>query len=448
MKNPLSLRIFGTLALLALTALWGCGGSGSGGGGGGARTATIAGTVSDINGNPVRGAKVSTRDGSTVTSTSGAYWLDRQRADNLDVKAEIVQNGVRYRGQNVAVTLQDLPTQSVNIVVAPENQLASIRGVVEDRDGARLAGASVFAYDTGILSSQRTVTNANGEYELFGLVSGLNYTVVAGGREYRSDVDQVLLSDGERQTVNFTLGTPGNPQMEPPQNLSVTSWTSPRAAARAARDRDVLDNMKRIFDKPKATRKRMSASRLSTRGNFIEVDLEFDPIDSLELLGYGIYRARGNGPFTAIDFLREPLAGYYVDLDEFLRPDSDYTYAVTSLSVMYPDFPAQSESDFSNEATVLTLDDLVGIGVNQDPVEFFWDGGSGAETYVVYLFDQFPGIGVESIWNNEENPVAGNNLAYSGPNLDFGRRYYYLVLGLADNNAARTLSAVGEFIAE
>lgn len=448
MKNPYSNRLLGLVALLVLAGSWGCGGSGSGGGGGGAKTATIAGTVTDINGNPVRGAKVSTRDGNSVTSTSGAYFLSNQRADNLDVKAEIVQNGVRYRGQNVAVTLQDLPTQSVNIVVAPENQLASIRGVVEDRDGARLAGASVFAYDTGILSSQRTVTNANGEYELFGLVSGLNYTVVAGGRDYRSDADQVLLEDRERRTVNFTLGSPGNPQMEPPQNLSLTSWTSPRGTARAARDHEVLENIQRLFDPQRKQRKRLTSSRLSTRGNFIEVDLEFDPIDSLELLGYGIYRARGNGAFTAIDFLREPLAGYYVDLDEFLRPDSDYTYAVTSLSVIYPDSPAQSESDFSNEATVLTLDDLVGIGVNQDPVEFFWDGGSGAEEYVVYLFEQFPGIGVDSVWNNADAPVSGNSVSYNGPNLVFGRRYYYIVLGLADNNAARTLSVVGEFIAE
>lgn len=432
---------------VALIGLSGCGGSG-GGGGGGRKTASIAGTVTDINGNPVRGAKVSTRDGSTTTSTTGVYMLTNQRADNVDVKAEIVQNGVRYRGRNVAVTFADLPTNSVNIAIAPQDQLASIRGSVEDRDGFRLAGASIFAYDTNLLTSQRTVTNANGDYELFDLIAGLDYVVVAGGRDYRSDITSVLLTDGERRTVNFTLNDPGNPQMQPPTNLSAVSWTSPRVDDRSPREADAYENIKRIFDPKRKDKKRVTLSRTSSRGNFIEVDLQFDPIDSLELLGYGIYRKRDNGAYTAIDFYREPLAGYYVDLDEFLRPDSVYTYAVTSLSVRYPDDPARSESDFSNESGVLTLDDLLGIGFDQGSDEFFWDGGSGAEEYVVYLFDEFPGIGVDSIWNNANTPITGTTLAYTGPNLQFGRRYFFLVLGLADDGFARTLSQIGEFVAE
>lgn len=444
---PIRYSLAIALALALSLAVAGCGGKGSGGGGGGGgRTASVSGTVTDVNGDPVRGARVWTRDGQTTTTTTGAYILRNQRNDNLDVHAEIVQNGVRYKGQNVGVTVQGLPTESVNIVVAPINQLASIRGVVQDRDGARLSNASVFAYaDT--LSSQRTVTGPNGEYELFGLISGLDYTVSAGGRLYRSDVEFITLRDGERRTLNFVLSDPGNPLMPTPQDLDAICWTSPRVATRSTEQRNAIENLKRLFDPKRLERK--ATQRTTARGNLVEVNLDWIPVDGLDLLGYGIYRARGGaGAFTAVDFLREPLAGYYVDLDDTLRPDTLYRYAVTSLSVIYPSDPERSESDLSNEAVVIPLDDLLGITTVRNPFGFAWDGGSGAEEYVVYVFDQFPGIGVQSIWNNANSPVIGTSLEYAGPALLRGRRYYYMVLGLADDRTSRTISTVGEFVAE
>lgn len=433
-----------TLAVLSLIAAIGCGGSGGGGGGGGSRTASVSGTVTDVNGDPVRGARVSSRDGSTTTSTTGAYILRNVREDNLDISADIVQNGVRFRGQNVAVTFRGERTQSVNIVVAPERQLASIYGVIEDRDGFRLGGASVFASGAG-LSSQRTVANANGEYELFGLVSGISYTVVAGGREYRSDVDSMVLTDGERRRVNFVLSNPGNPQMPAPEELSAVSWTSP-PVTRLSRDREAIENVKRLFD-PKHAKRRAKTTRLTPDGNYVEVGLDWIPIDSLELLGYGIYRARSaNGPFTAIDFLREPLEGYFVDLDDVLRPNQNYFYQVTSLSVIYPDDPDRSESPPSNVVLVTPLPDLNGLSVTNNPLTFNWNDAL-ADAYVVYLFDEFPGVGVESFWNNANSPTSDTSLQYAGPALTRGQRYYYLVLGLADENVNRTVSAVGEFVA-
>jgi len=429
---------------LALIAAIGCGGSGGGGGGGGSRTASVSGTVTDVNGDPVRGARVSSRDGSTTTSTTGAFILRNVREDNLDVQAEIVQNGVRFRGRNVAVTFRGERTQSVNIVVAPERQLASIFGVVEDRDGFRLGGASIFAGGAG-LSSQRTVANANGEYELFGLISGISYTIVAGGREYRSDVDAMILTDGERRRVNFVLSNPGNPQMQAPQDLSAVSWTSP-PVTRASRDREAIEHVKRLFD-PGHAKRRASDTRLTPAGNYVEVGLDWTPIDSLELLGYGIYRGRNaGGPFTAIDFLREPLEGYFVDLDDVLRPNQNYYYQITSLSVIYPNDPNRSESLPSDTVLVTPLPDLDGLRVTNNPLTFNWNDAQ-ADGYIVYLFDEFPGIGVESFWNNANSPTPDVFLEYAGPNLVRGQRYYYLVLGLADENVNRTVSAVGEFVA-
>lgn len=432
------------LVLFALLTAIGCGGSGGGGGGGGSKTASVSGTVIDVNGQPVRGARVSCRDGSTTTSTTGAFILRNVREDNLDIHAEIVQNGVRFKGRNVAVTFRDERTQSVNIVVAPERQLASIFGVVQDRDGFRLGGASIFAAGAGFIS-QRTVANANGEYELFGLVSGVSYTVVAGGREYRSDVDAMMLTDGERRRVNFVLSNPGNPQMPAPEDLTAVSWTSP-PLSRSAREREAIENVKRLFD-PEYAKRKAKHTRLTPSGNYIEVGLDWTPVDSLELLGYGIYRGRNaGGPFTAIDFYREPLVGYFVDLDDVLRPNQNYYYQITSLSVVYPNDPNRSESPPSDTVLVTPLPDLDGLFVTNNPIRFNWNDAQ-ADGYVVFLFDEFPGVGVESFWNNANAPTSDTSLEYAGPSLVRGQRYYYLVLGLADDNKNRTVSGVGEFVA-
>jgi len=65
----------------------------------------------------------------------------------------------------------------------------------------------------------------------------------------------------------------------------------------------------------------------------------------------------------------------------------------------------------------------------------------------VYLFDEYPGIGVDPIWDNSASPVGGTQLTYTGPNLQSGRRYYYVILGLANGQTSRTITTVEEFVA-
>lgn len=428
------------LAAIALAS--GCGGSGGGGGGGGARTASISGVVTDVNGDPVRGATVSTKDGSTTTSTTGAYVIENVRQDNLIVSAAIRQGNVLFKGQNLAVTFVGERTSSVNIVVAPERQLAKIRGVVEDRDGFRLRGASVYAY-ADALSSSRAITNDRGEYELAGLVSGVEYIVVAGGREFRSDADGVILNDGETRTLNFTISDSGDPTLPAVDDLDAVSWTSPPVSTRDTKIAGAVANLKRLFE----PQRRRTITRTTVNGNLVEVGLTWTPVDSLELLGYGIYRARNaNGPFSQLDLLTEPIAGYYNDLDDSLRPGQTYGYQITTLSTAFPG-TANSESDPSNTATVRPLDDLVGIDVVGDPLTFVWDQVRDAEEYIVFLFDEFPGVGVDSLWSNSDSPTSDNVLPYSGPALERGRRYYFMVLGLANDRIDRTISTVGDFVA-
>ncbi len=431
------LKIYALLVFFTLVLI-GCGG------GGGVKTASISGTVTDLNGNPVRGAHVFSRDSSTTTTATGAYILLNNREDDIVVKAEITQDSVKFRGENLAVTFQGERTQSVNIVVAPESQLASLTGEVQDRNGRVIEGASVFANGGG-LSSGRAITDRNGHYALGGLIAGISYTLNAGGRGFGSDTAQATLAAREERQLNFVLSDAGLVQLPAPQNLTAVTWTSPAANGRSREDQQVYENIKRLFDHKRSSRHQ--SNRTSSLGNPIEVDLSWDPVVSNNLLGYGIYRSpRPDGSFVAIDFFREPLASYYVDLSDALLERGNYSYAITALSTEYPDNPQRSESQASNVVTVSTLGDLRLSAVTASPLTFNWLGGSGSTSYVVFVFDRYPGVGVDPIWDNSANPTTSTSLQYSGPGLVIGHRYYYLVLGLANNDDSRTISFVDSFV--
>jgi len=418
-----------------LVTLSGCGGTS----GTGPSTATISGIVTDIDGNPVRGANVHSRDSSTVTSVSGAYILQGNREDDLVVVAELSQNGENYSGRNLARTFSEESSQSVNIVVSKESEQAVLVGHVEDGDGQSLEGVNVFAFGGG-LSSSRGITDRHGNYRIEGLVPGFSYTLNAGGRNYSSDETSVVLEPRETRSVDFVLFSSIGEALPPPQNLAIVSWIAP--VANRSSDRAAYEAIKSLID----PRRRTQSTRLTNMGSPVEIEIFFDPVLSLELLGYGVYRAQGDGPFASVTFLREPIAGYYADLDTVLAPFTEYTYALTSLNTEFPN-GQDSESDLSESVTVQTLGDLLLSPLSFSPLTFRWNLGSGAEEYEVYLFENYPGIGQLSMWNSSNSPTTGASQIYDGPPLVPGRRYYYIVLGTAFAGSSRTLSQIGTFLA-
>lgn len=425
------------LALVPLAGILmiGCGGELS------ADDASIAGRVVDSQGLPVRGARVYTIDSETTTSSNGAYQLTGNRADFISVFAEIDKNGITYRGRNVVRTVGAQQQQSINITIAPIGQLAEMRGVVRDRVGRLVEGASVFAFNDGNLSSARAVTEADGTYRLPGLIGGLLYTVTASAQGYANDTDDITLTAGNDFVANFTLGDAGFPILPRVTDLAARAWTSP-AITRSDRFASAYENIKRRWDPNRAS----ASTRSTFSGSPIEVQLDWTRLEGPDFLGYGIYRTQGTGTPQEYDFYREPLAGTYIDADVNLRENRVYRYGITALGTLFPE-DADSEGELSNVVQVETLGDLE---INPVPptgsVVFSWRNGSGAERYVVYLFDEFPGIGVESIWNTESRQTSNLSFTYDGPALVNGRRYYYLVLGLANSNTSRTLSTVGEFV--
>jgi hypothetical protein len=190
----------------------------------------------------------------------------------------------------------------------------------------------------------------------------------------------------------------------------------------------------------------------SNGGNWVETDLYWDPIQNDSLLGYGIYRGTSaNGQTKAIEFLRDPLAGFFADADPGLRQGQPYFYEITALNVNFPD-TFNSESDFSDRFGIQPLGDCVLRNPSSgNPVTFNWNATSGAQEYTVYVFDLYPDFGVDPIWprNDAERPAAtttGTSLNYAGPALGHGT-YYYIVLAqdYRNGNDARSISRIGSF---
>lgn len=441
--------------ILAAGFLCGCGGSSgfttSGGGGGGGPildTAIVTGRVLDDQSRPVRDARVVASDGEqTRTSSSGAFELRNVRVGEVQVRADISSNGVTYRGQTYLLTFDEEQRSNATIIVAPSNLLGRITGEVRDAEGYLLENAPVFAY-SGAGSSARAFTNEFGRYEFQDLIGGTEYEVLAMARGYRSDGGSVTVQAGSTRSLNLRMGNPARPGLAAPANLGVTTWVSPKDATRSTQNADAYEAIKQMLSPNRKKGKVIkginpSDSRAITQYH-VEAELYWDEQRFDDHLGWGIYRAESaNGPLNGLEFFSDPLSAYF--FDQGLGINRSYAYGVTTLSAQYPDFPDFTESNMSKVVVAETLNVLELGTLSKNPLTFRWLAGSGAEEYVVYVFDRFPGAEVDSIWNNESNPITGTSLVYGGPSLTPGRTYYYVVLGLANDFSSRTISQIDSF---
>ncbi len=444
MKRNFFLPICG---VLLCSPLFGCGGGLLAA----LRTASVSGNVIDLAGNTVQNVEITMDGQSTISNTGGAFVLTGLREGVWELRAESTPTGggATYSAFTVVQVFEGERSRSINVTLVRSDQQATFRGFVRDRFGNIIQGAHVFAFlQSGgtQLSSIHDVSNSNGAYELKGLAAGFTYTVNGSAREFASDRSSVSLSAGEVRQYDIIVGDTADPMISPPGNMSAVAWTTPNEITRSQSDYAAFENLKRISDPRRLNRR--GTTRETSSGNNIEVDLVWDtPTSNLNFfLGYGIYMATtSNGISNPVDFLRDPETYFYADLSDYLIENQNYYYEMTSLNVNYPN-TFNSESNFGDRYGVRTLDDLVLAGEIQGPLEFFWQGGSGATEYFVYLFDELPSIGTDSIWVNSIS-VSGTSLVYSGPSLTSGHRYYYMVLGMANGGDSRTISRLGDFVA-
>lgn len=436
--------------LVGLTVIFGCAG-----GGGTRGLGAVSGNVVDLDGNPVRNAKVFALKKAanyTLSNSSGAFTLAKVEDGDQTIVAEIILNGTSYYGQTMTRIFSNEATKSLVLTVGRRADMARFKGVVADRFGDPVQGARVFA-NHSTMGSVMGITDREGKYEVF-LHPGVDYVVSAGGLGFNSDTGTVRLNRAESRTYNFFLSNPSNIAFPPPANFSATAWTSPREVTRSPQDAQTYEAIKRAIDPRRQRRpQRTPLPRDTNGGNWIEVDLYWDQVVNDNLLGYGIYRGTSaTGPTKAIEFLRDPLAAFFADADASLREGIAYYYEITALNTRYPD-TQNSESDFSDRWGVRPLGDCTLRSVTSgSPVRFNWNATNGAEKYTVYVFDRYPNYGVSPFWpaNEAQIPSAtttGTSLSYAGPAIGPGT-YYYVVLAqdTRNGNDARSISRIGSFV--
>ncbi|HVT12257.1 MAG TPA: carboxypeptidase-like regulatory domain-containing protein [Fimbriimonadaceae bacterium] len=421
------------------------------GGGGSSTVGTITGFIEDVNGNPVRNARVYVDGGpQTYSNSAGSYRLVDASGDVRIIKASVNQDGVNYFGENTVQIFNGETSKSVNVTVAPSNQLATLTGTVTDRNGDLVQNAHVFAAATNgggtvtVFSSSYVLTDSSGNFSMPTLLGGQSYTVVASAVGYDSDPDTVTIPAGQTQNLLFTLKNATDPLLPAPTNLFGQSWTTPHVSTtRVQGQQAALEAVKNMIDPRRSSHRQ---TRDTSNGNFVEIDLEWDAMSDPSLIGFEIYRAPGNvgvNSLQGIDFYRDPLATLYEDMDASFQENQTYSYAITAFNTNAGD-TNNSESGFSNEVVVTTLGDLFLDSVTTGPLTFHWEAASGAQNYQVYVFDRIPSVGITSIWNAN---TTSTQLAYGGPALTSGHTYYYVVLGQTNDNTGKTLSLIDSFVA-
>jgi hypothetical protein len=418
--------------------LAGCGGAGND------TVGSISGFVQDINGNPVRDARVFVDNGpETFSNSAGTYVLTDVHGELRTIKATVTQDGVAYFGSNVGQIFDGPNSSSVNITMVPNSQRATLRGTVRDRNGFLVEGAHVFAAvingsgNVTVFSSTVAFTNNVGRFEINTLLGGQDYKIIASAREFNSDTEFVNISAGTSEDLDFTLANATDPVLPAP-SINGIAWTTPGVPSIGSLDQHAgLEAVKRMIQPRRA---QWNNGRYTTGGNFVEIDLDWTLIEDPSLIGYLIYRGNGDVPLNnldAIDFYRDPMATLYEDFAETFQEFETYSYAMTSLNTL------SHESNFSNRVVVNTLGDLNLDAVTFGPTTFHWQSGSGATSYTVFVFDRFPALGLNSIWSGT---TASTQLAYGGPAVS-GHRYYFVVLGTANGGSSKTLSFIDSFVA-
>jgi len=473
----------GTLVALA----GGCGGGGSSGGvatggNGGSYpypsggSSIVLGKVVDMSGNAVPGASVSADTGQTAATLSqGGFRLDGVPAGVRRIRVSVQQNGTTYTGSTQVLSQSASPPLTVsnaNVQVSPTNQQASVTGTVRDPNGQPLAGARVFL---GVFVSPGTAANngadggvaslvafadANGVYRLDNVPapSGQSsYAATASLLSYqntRANIDN--LRNGETRTQDFTLGGASTQAGPTPTNVAAFTFTQPGNIAQAhavslaasASALSAYEQIRRAMSPAYARRapqahasaQAHSKAHASPFGAYaIEADVFFDNTQPDNVSGFRVYNSVGNAQLTPYDFLQDPLANVYTDLDPTYVPNQQYSFAVSAVTT------TNSESGVSPASTVVPLDGQTLVGPQngqtvQNPVSIAWNRVNGADTYSVFVYPQFPSVGVAG---TQQDAAAGaSSLAL--PSLASGD-YYYVVAGARGDGSAVTVSPITRF---
>jgi hypothetical protein len=424
------------LTLVVGVALAGCGGGGGddNGGGGPTNDNTVLGKVVDTQGFGVPGANViavptgnSPLGGLQATTlTDGGYRITSLDPGTYTVSASTTINGTSYTGSTQALVTSHSIISNAVIELAPPSQQGVIEGTITDTSGRPLSGVRVLAsvsvtpaQGTTQTSGLQAITDNNGFYQFPKVPTATApYQLTATALGYVNATTTVSsLTTGQTQTRNFQLSQSFNGSVPTPTNVLAASLTQPSSvltpsiashartsAATSSSDipTSVYDTIRKVMS-PKyaqwsANRHLASGStRLKSHvGGFsnyaIEADVFFSESQISNVAGYRIYNSEGSQTVQAYDFLQDPQASLYVDLDPFYVPDTQFNFAVSAINT------DNTESGISNTASFDPLElEVVTSPVQgqvvHNPLSVSWQSVQGATQYGVFIYNTYPSIG-------------------------------------------------------
>lgn len=462
---------------LGAMLLGGCGGGGGGGGGTTASGKVVLGKVVDVSGNPVPGATINVDGGgpSTTSLSQGAFRLDNVGTGVRRITASVSQNGTSFTGSTQTLVLDQATTSNANIQVSPSSQQAAITGTVRDANGNPLRDARVFlavfvTADTGTgdgsLASLVAFADSNGVYRLNNVPAPVTrYTIAGSLQGYQNDKEFVnSLQVGEVRHLDLNLGNSVGQAVTTPTNAQVFAFTQPSGGQRpyavsqsggatSSSTAGVYDRLWRALSPAYAAReaKAHAASAAATQttrqahatsafGPYaVQMNLFFDNTEPNSIAGFRIYNSPDNSALQPYDFLQDPLADVYTDLDPFYVAGRQYNFAVSAINT------DGAETSLSNTSSVVPLDalGLNGPAINQtvsNPVTVSWRLISGATTYVVFVYDSFPSV--DATYNQYTAANGASSLTL--PSLNSGD-YYTVVAGVTSDGSAVSVSPITKF---
>ncbi len=419
----------------------------------------VAGRVLDPEGNGLVDAQVTVNGTSAVarTTTYGIFLLPNVPAGTRTLAAAINAGGVSLSGARTYVRVESgRLTANADIITSINGSSGTLYGRVTNTRSQAVPGAVVFASlatAPNFLPDPETAprqaeTDAAGNFELQRVPPGfwvLTAVYPDMATVTRGITSQIYVAADAEVDVNFQLPEASSGTPDRPLDLSAVAFTMPTGASRAADayegTKDRLLAVSRTGQwGARAARlenvRRRSVTRTAPPGSLIEVDLSWALPSAQDVVGYYIGRSEQQGTgFALIEDLLNPHAGLWIDYDARLSPGRSYFYRVTTTT------SRDERSDPSATATARPLGQMTSVSpagtIDTNRPTFTWEALDDASVYGVQLFGQFPDRAVDPVWESDLVHSPSTSVMYSGPALQSGHTYYWLVIGGNDTDTQR-----------
>ena len=143
--------------------------------------------------------------------------------------------------QIFAVSLLILAFGSAPYLLAQGTDLGTIRGSVTDVTGAVVPNARVVVFDELTGTSRETVTNSQGEYQMFGLRPGRYKVTISSPNMRTNDLTGIVLSGSGVVAANAVLGVASQSEAVEVTSEAPTINTADQTISDTITSREVLD---------------------------------------------------------------------------------------------------------------------------------------------------------------------------------------------------------------